>query len=486
MSPDLSPDEFRQLGYRAIDILTDMLRDVHDAPARRPISDALRERLMHQSLAETPTDPGAILDTFVQDVLPYPMGNNTPRFFAWVNSPAAPLGILAELLAAGMNPSVAGGDHAATYIEHAVLSWIKAIMGYPAESAGLLASGGSMANLIGLAVMRHVKAEGSIRQEGFNTETAPMVIYTSSQGHSCIQKAVELLGIGSDYLRKIPVDSDFRMDIIALTQQIAADRAAGLRPVCIVASAGTVNTGAIDPLAEIAELCEAEDLWFHVDGAYGAVGILAEQTQGLYAGIERAESLALDPHKWLYMPVECGCVLVKDAKAMRDAFSLIPSYLRDDNALPWFSEFGPQQTRGFRALKLWMVLQQIGVEGYRESISRDITLAQTLRERIRARDDFELVAAGPLSITCFRYAPSSGGAQPCAPTDETHFLNQLNRDLIAHVHKAGRVFITSTELNGEVVLRACIVNFRMTENDLDILLDEIERAGQSVLATVTG
>lgn len=475
MSPDLSPDEFRQLGYRAIDILTDMLRDIHNAPARRPLNDDLRERLMRQPLPETPVDPGAILDSFVQDVLPYPMGNNTPRFFAWVNSPAAPLGILAELLASGMNPSVAGGDHAATYVEHAVVSWIKSIMGYPAESVGLLASGGSMANLIALAVMRHVKAEGSVRQEGFNSEAAPMVVYTSAQGHSCIQKAVELLGIGSAYLRKIPVDADFRMDITALKQQIAADRAAGLRPVCVAASAGTVNTGAIDPLAEIAEVCEAENLWFHVDGAYGAVGILAAQTQALYAGIERADSLALDPHKWLYVPIECGCVLVKDAQAMRDAFSLIPAYLRDDNVLPWFAEFGPQQTRGFRALKLWMVLQQIGVEGYRESISRDITLTQTLRERIRARDGFELAAVGPLSITCFRYAPSG-------VTD----LNALNRDLIAHVHKAGRVFITSTELNGQVVLRACIVNFRMTENDLDILLDEIERAGQSVLACAAG
>lgn len=471
MPLDLSPEVFRQLGYRVIDILTEDLASIPDAPARRPISDELRESLIHQPLPEAPSDPDAILDRFVQDILPYPMGNATPRFFAWVNSPAAPLAVLAEALAAGMNPSVAGGDHAATYVEHAVLNWLKTIMGFPAASGGLLASGGSMANLIGLAVMRHVKAQGDIRKEGFNGEPAPMIVYTSAQGHSCIQKAVELLGIGSGCLRKIPVDADFRMDIDALRVQIPADRAAGLRPVCVVASAGTVNTGAIDPLDEISKLCEIENLWFHVDGAYGAVGILAEQTQGLYAGIERADSLALDPHKWLYMPVECGCVLVKDANAMRDAFSLVPAYLRDDTTRPWFAEFGPQQTRGFRALKLWMAMQQIGVQGYRETISRDIDLAQALQDRIRARADFELVAAGPLSVSCFRYAPPG-------ITD----LNRLNRDLIPEVQKAGRVFITSTELNGQTVLRACIVNFRMTESDLDTLLDEIVRAGQIALA----
>jgi glutamate/tyrosine decarboxylase-like PLP-dependent enzyme len=374
------------------------------------------------------------------------------------------------MLAAALNSSVAGGDHAATYVEHAVLNWMRSLMTYPADSGGLLASGGSVANLIGLAVMRHVKTGGNVRQHGLH-HAPSMLIYTSTQGHSCIQKAVELLGFGSDCLRKIAVGADYRMDVSQLRAQIRTDRENGMTPVCVVASAGTVNTGAIDPLDEIADVCKAESLWFHVDGAYGGLGILAEQTAGLYRGVEQADSLAIDPHKWLYVPVECGCVLVRDAQAMRDTFSLVPPYLRDDTALPWFSEFGIQQTRGFKALKLWMVMQQIGEQGYRELITRDVALAKALQVRIQGRDDFELVAAGSLSVTCFRYAP-----------DGVTDLNTFNRQLLDIVQREGRVFLTSTELNGQTALRACIVNFRTTEADLDVLLDVIAEAGQRVLA----
>jgi aromatic-L-amino-acid/L-tryptophan decarboxylase len=467
---DLTPDQFRTLGYRAVDLIAEQLAALPAAPCRRVMPDALRQSLLDQPLPATGRDADHVLDAVAEYVLPYPMGNNSPRFFGWVNSPAALLGVLAELLAGGLNASVAGGDHAATYVEHTVLGWLKRLLGFPATSGGLLVSGGSMANLVGLSVMRFVKAQGSIRARGFQDEAAPMVVYTSAQGHSCIEKAVELLGIGHDYLRKIPTDSDQRIDLDLLKAQIATDRAVGLRPVCVAASAGTVNTGAIDPLDALADLCAAEQLWFHIDGAYGGVGVLAEQTTGLYAGMERADSLAIDPHKWLYMPVECGCVFVCDAQAMRDTFSLTPPYLRDDANLPWFSEFGPQQTRGFRALKLWMVLQQIGEQGYRELISRDIALARALQARIRVHPDFELVAAGPLSVTCFRYTPR--GARD---------LDALNRRLLDLVQRLGQVFLTSTQLDGVFVLRACVVNFRTTEADLDVLLNMLAAAGQRVL-----
>jgi len=467
---DLSPEEFRRLGYQAIDLIASRLTTNAVAPVRRPVPDDIRERLMHTPLPETGADPASLLEQVADLVLPYPMGNSSPRFFAWVNSPPAPLGILAELLAAGHNASVAGGDHAATYVEHGVLSWIKAVMRFPDDSGAILTSGGSVANLLPLAVMRSVKAMGNMRAWGMMGEMFPMVVYTSTQGHSCIQKAVELLGFGSDNLRKIPVDANYRMDIEALKAQIASDREAGLRPVCVVASAGTVNTGAIDPLNAIADVCAAEKLWFHVDGAYGGFGILADQTTGLYDGIERADSLAVDPHKWLYVPVECGCALVRDKQAMRDAFSLVPSYLRDDAALPWFSEFGVQQTRGFKALKLWMVLQQVGIDGYRALISHDVAMARALQARITGRDDFELAAAGPLSATCFRYTPANVAD-----------VEALNRRLLEVVQREGRAFLTSTELNGQTVLRACIVNFRTTENDLDALLDAVAEAGQRVL-----
>jgi len=467
---DLSPDQFRELGYRAIDLLAEQLAAAREAPARRPLPDELRQRLLHQPLPAGEGDPAELIETVARDILPYPLGNSSPRFFAWVNSPPAPLGVLAELLAAGLNSSVAGGDHAATYVEHAVLNWLKALVGYPADSGGILASGGSVANLIALAVMRTVKAQGDVRVHGVQAEAAPMVVYTSNQGHSCLQKAVELLGLGHHYLHQIPVDADYRLEVSLLKAQIKADRKAGLRPVCVAASAGTVNTGAIDPLDAIADLCEEERLWFHVDGAYGGFGVLAKQTEGLYRGMERADSLAVDPHKWLYVPVECGCVFVRDALAMRNTFSVVPPYLRDDRALPWFAEFGPQQSRGFKALKLWLTLQQIGEQGYRQLITRDVALARALQERIERREDFEMVAAGPLSVTCFRYAPPG-----------RRDLDSLNRRLLEVVQHEGQVFLTSTELHGRLVLRACIVNFRTEEKDLDLLLDVIAEAGRKVI-----
>ncbi|MFN8376318.1 MAG: pyridoxal-dependent decarboxylase [Anaerolineae bacterium] len=470
MTIDLSPEEFRALGHQVVDLLAERLGNMREMPTRQPVPLALREALMHEPLPADGSDPAQLIQRVVDEVLAYPMGNNSPRFFAWVNSPSAPLAWLADLLAAAHNPSVAGGDHSAVYVEHGLLNWLKQIMGYPQDSMGLLASGGSVANIIGLAVMRHVKALGKIRAQGFSSEPAPMVVYTSTQGHSCIQKAVELLGIGSNYLRRIPTDEYFRMDVAKLRAQIALDRMAGLRPVCVAASAGTVNTGAIDPLDELADVCAAEKLWFHVDGAYGGLGILAEQTQGLFKGIERADSLAVDPHKWMYVPVECGCIFVRDAQAMRDAFSVMPPYLRDDRALPWFSEFGIQQTRSFKALKLWMVMQQIGEKGYRELISHDVAMAQALQAKIRARADFQLVAAGSLSVTCFRYTPPG-----------VEDVVSLNKNLLPLVQAEGQAFLTGTELDGVYVLRACVVNFRTTEADLERLLDVLAEAGQRVL-----
>ena len=466
---DLTPEEFRALGYRAVDLVAEQLEAVPHAPVRQPVPPEVRDELMHWPLPESGSDPAELLEELAEELHPFPMGNISPRFFAWVNSPPAPMAVLAELLAAGQNASVAGGDHAATYIEHGVLNWLKEIFAYPAEAGALLVSGGSAANLTALAVMRTVKAEGNVRAQGLGAGGGPMAVYTSAQGHSCIQKAVELLGIGSDNLRQVPVDWDFRMDMEALRAMVAADRAAGLRPVCVVASAGTVNTGAVDPLERIADLCERENLWFHVDGAYGGFGVLAEQTAGLFTGLERADSLAVDPHKWLYLPVEIGCVMVKSAQAMRDTFSLVPPYLRDDQALPWFSEFGLQQTRGFRALKLWAALRHIGLDGYRKLIARDIELARSLQQKIREREHFELVAAGPLSVTCFRYAPK-----------HRRDHDAINRALLPVVQAEGRVFLSGTELKGRFALRACIVNFRTSEPDLEVLLDAVADAGSRV------
>jgi aromatic-L-amino-acid decarboxylase len=472
---DLSPDEFRRLGYRAIDLLADHLAALPTGKCRTPVPADVQRTLLEQPLPQGATDPDTLLDLVGSTILRYPMGNGSPRFFAWGNSPPAPLGVLGDLLAAGLNPSVAGGDHAATYVEHAVLAWMRAIVGVPSWTGGILTSGGSVANLTGLTVMRHVKTGGAVRGEGLAGGGPRPVVYTSTEAHSCIQKAIELLGIGHTNLRRLPVSADWRMDVGALRAQIAEDRAGGLMPACVVATAGTVNTGAIDPLAEIADVCRSEDLWFHVDAAIGGPAAMLPDVAPLFRGIERADSLAVDPHKWMYVPIECGCALVRDGAAMRDAFSLVPPYLRDDTALPWFAEFGIQQSRGFRGLKLWLVLQQIGVEGYRKCLSHDIRLAGALRRRIAAAPDFELVAAGPLSITCFRY-------RPARVPEDVGLLDELNRRVIAGVQDVGDVFLTGTELAGRFALRACILNFRTEETDLDTLLGAIRAAGERLVS----
>jgi glutamate/tyrosine decarboxylase-like PLP-dependent enzyme len=472
---DLSPAEFRRLGYRAIDLLADHLAALPAGKCRTPVPADVQRTLLEQPLPQRGTDPDTLLDLVESRVFRYPMGNGSPRFFAWANSPPAPLGVLGDLLAAGLNPSVAGGDHAATYVEHAVLAWMRTIVGVPSWTGGILTSGGSVANLTGLTVMRHVKTGGAVRGEGLPCDAPRLVVYASIEAHSCIQKAIELLGIGQTNLRRLPVSADWRMDVRALTRQIAQDRAAGLTPACVVATAGTVNTGSIDPLAEIADVCRSEQLWFHVDAAIGGPAAMLPDVAPLFRGIEQADSLAVDPHKWMYVPVECGCALVRDGAAMRDAFSLVPAYLRDDTALPWFAEFGIQQSRGFRALKLWLVLQQIGVEGYRECLTRDIRLAGALRRRIADAPDFELVAGGPLSITCFRYRPARLG-------DDAGRLDELNRLALTAVQDAGDVFLTGTELAGRFALRACVLNFRTEEPDLDALLSAIRAAGERLVS----
>jgi aromatic-L-amino-acid decarboxylase len=469
---DLSSEEFRRLGYQAVDLLADHFASLSNEPCRSPVSEDVRRQLMEEPVPVDPADPQQLLEYIGSTILRFPMGNGSPRFFGWVNSPAAPLGAIADLLAAGLNPSVAGGDHAATYVEHAVLGWMKNIIGVPATSGAILTSGGSVANLIGLTVMRHVKTGGDVRNVGLTGVAHTPIVYTSVEGHSCLEKAVEILGIGHANLRRIPVTADWRMDTRALAQAIETDRFAGLMPACVAATVGTVNTGAIDALDEIADLCVEQGLWFHVDAAYGGPAALLPELAEWYRGIDRADSIAIDPHKWMYVPLECGCALVKNARAMRAAFSLVPPYLRDDKALPWFSEFGVQQSRGFKALKLWLVLKQVGLDGYRRLIARDITLARTLRERVRASTEFELMAEGPLSITCFRYRPRN-------LEDDDAELNRLNRSVLEAIQREGRVFLTGTELAGRFALRACIVNFRTTEADLDRLVEAVSSAGRT-------
>ncbi len=482
----LDPETFRQLGYRAVDMAADHLTGIRDRPVYRPMTPDQRAELLDQPLPREGQSPADILDRFAETVLPFPMGNGHPRFFGWVNSPPAHLSVIAELLAAAMDPSAAGGDHAAIYVERAAVRWLMGLVEFPTEgSMGILVSGGSMASLTCLAAARHrlaLRHGWNDRRDGMSGEHPPLVVYLSSEAHTTLHKAVELLGLGTQSLRVIPVDDEFRIDVPALREAITADRAAGRLPFCVAASAGTVATGAIDPLDLLADVCAEEDLWFHVDGAYGAVGILDPDRHDRYAGMGRADSLAIDPHKWLSIPVECGCAIVRDGALLRDTFSLVPSYVRTEEGrgiggLPWYSEYGFQQSRGFRALKLWMTMQHVGRDGYARLITRHNALARTLAAMVDAAPDLERLAPVELSIVCFRYRPDG-------MLSDNPSLDAMNKAIMEDVQTRGEAFITQAAIGGHFSLRANIIHYATNEDDLHALVEIVQATGARIAGAV--
>lgn len=456
--------DFRNLASTAAALAAEHLETLAERPVYRPVSPADREWLVGQPLPAEGRPLGELLEDVSRRVMGYPMGNGHPGFFGWVNSPPSPAGVLVTPLAAALNPSCAGGEHAGPLLERTVVRWLAELVGYP--GGGLLTSGASMATVVALAAARH-RAAGEdgwdVRAEGL-AGRPPLVLYASAEGHSCLRKAAELLGIGTRWLRTVPVDTEFRMDPDALAELVRADRAAGLRPFCVAASAGTVNTGAVDPLGEIADVAAAHSLWLHVDGAYGALGALAADPADGFAGLARADSLALDPHKWLGVPVDCGCALLRDPERARAAFSLVPAYLRDPDAdeFGWFAEYGPEQTRPFRALRVWATIAHLGRAGVVGLVEHTVGLANRLAELVREAEDFELLAPVATSIVAFRHRPRAGG--------------DLNRQLPVAVNARGRVFLTGTNLGGTEALRACILHPETTEEDLVALLAEIRAA----------
>ena len=475
----LDPEEVRRLGYRAVDLAVDHLTGIGARPVFRPMPPDDRRALLEQPLPVGPTAPDAILDLIGERVLAYPMGNGHPRFFGWINSPPAPFAALADLLAATLNPSCAGGDHAAIYLEHGVVRWLMELIGFPTEgSMGLLVSGGSMASLTCLAAARTwaAKRDGwDVRTDGVGRAPAPLVLYASDEGHSCLRKSAELLGLGSTSLRTVPVDAEFRLDVEALRAAIGRDRAVGLRPFCVAGSAGTVNTGTVDPLAALADLCAEEDLWLHVDGAYGGIGVLDPTVADRFVGMDRVHSLTLDPHKWLSVPVECGAAFVRDGALLRETFSLVPPYLRTEEGkgfggLPWYSEYGFQQTRGFRALKLWTTLLLAGRDGLSHHIARCNALASRLAALVDEADDLERLAPVELSVVCFRYVPS-------ALRGDHARLDALNKAIMEEIQAGGEAFLTQATLRGRFCLRAAVVHYATTEDDVQALLGVIRRVG---------
>jgi aromatic-L-amino-acid decarboxylase len=473
-------DEIRRIGYLVVDLIADHLSSLPDEPVFQPVPAALARQFLATPAPASPLAPDDLLRLFKDTIEPYPFGNGHPRFWGWVNSPPAVMGVFADALAAAMNPSCAGGNHAAVYVERQVIAWFRDLLGFPGESMGLLVSGGSMATMTGLAVARHVKSGVDVRADGLRRAPRPFAFYLSPEGHSCARKSIELLGFGSSTIRTIPTGSDFQMNVAALARAIEDDHARDVEPIAVVATAGTTNTGAIDDLHAIADVCEQHGIWMHVDAAYGGPAILSEAYAARLAPLARADSIALDPHKWMFVPVEAGLVLVRDAAAMRSAFSLVAPYLRTDGSTtgvggpPWFSEYGFQQTRGFRALKVWMTMQQFGLSGLNEAIEENLTLAAYLAECIREAPDFELMAPPGLSVVCFRFLDASAPDEPSQAA--------LNRRLLERLQLGGEAFLTSTELGGRFVLRACIVNYRSTRDDIDRLLAAIRAIGRELVA----
>jgi len=473
---DLDPEEVRRLGYRAADMVAAHRAGLLDHPVFGKVGAAAS--FFDEPLPEEGQSADEVLAAVRDRVLAHPFGNSHPRFFAFINATADPLGTVADYLASAMNSNCWGGDHAAIHVERRVVGWIAEILGLPATAEGLLTSGGSMANLTALGAARRAVAPG-VRDDGF-AGTPPLVVYASEEVHNCVDKAVDLLGIGRRQLRKIPTDDRFRVRVDALRAAIDADRKAGLNPAIVVGNAGTVNTGSIDPLEELADLCAREGLWFHADGAYGAMAAISPRLRPLFKGLERADSVAADPHKWLYVPYEAGAALVREPGRLADAFRQSAPYLVHDPDSPvvgpvLFNERGPELSRGFKALKVWVGLKRHGRKGYAAAVEHDVAMARFLAEEARERDDFELLAEPVLSIVNFRYRPK-GEDRSDAEVD------RLNRQIVNRLVGSGAFFLAPTVIRGRTSMRAAIVNFRTREEDLVALLDDAARAGREIVA----
>ena len=469
--------EFRALAHRMVDDSLEFLGTLRDRPPWTPMPSATRAAISGEPLPRAAQGDAATYAQFAEHVLPYTNGNRHPRFWGWIQGNGTPMGMMADMLAAGMNAHLAGLDQAPKLVELKVIEWLAELMGFPKDSSGVLVSGGTMANVTGLAVARHAKAGFDLRGNGLHG--APrLMVYASTEVHSWAQKAAELFGMGSASLRKAPVDDALRVDVGALSQMIADDRTAGARPICVIGTAGTVNSGATDDLGELADLCERENLWFHVDGAFGALAALSPALKPLLVGMERADSLAFDLHKWGYLPYEIACVLVKDRAVHEGAFSLTPSYLTDEGrgviagGLP-FADRGVELTRGFKALKVWMSFKAHGVDAIARVIEQNVAQAREFAERVVTLPDMLLSAPVALNIVCFRFAPPamSGDAQ-----------DTFNKEILLRVQESGLAIISGSRVGGRYVMRVACSNHRSRWEDYEALLaglgriaDEVER-----------
>lgn len=460
---ELPREEMRALGYRVIDILVDHFATLHE---QRVGSKAVPQEI-YAKLSEPPPEHGSpyepLLEQLQRDVFPSTMHVNHPRFFAFVPGPGNYAGVMAEALAAGYNVFTGTwlGGSAAEAVETVTIDWLRQLCGFDESCRGLFVSGGTIANLTALTVARHVTLDD--RLDG-------AVVYMSDQAHSSLEKALRVLGFLPHQIRRLHCDVGFRLALREVTAAIAQDRAAGKRPFCVIASAGTTNTGAVDPLPELRALCDSAGLWLHVDGAYGAAAVLCEQGRRLLHGLPLADSLSLDPHKWLYQPFETGCVLIRQGAHLRRTFRLLPDYLQDVHRHSEevnYTDLGIQLTRGFRALKVWLSFKLFGVAAFRESISRGFRMAELAEQRLREMPEWEVSSPAQMAVVCFRYKRGD---------------DALHASLVEAMLEDGFALCTSTNLRGRTVLRMCTINPRTTEQDILGTLARIDALAAALLA----
>lgn len=478
---DMSPDEFRAVGHMLVEEIARFLESLPGRPVTRHVEPGvIRALLPGHGAPEHGEAAARLFEEALPLLIEHSLFNGHPRFLGYVTSSAAPLGALADLVASALNPNLGSWalSPVASEIEAQCVRWLAELMGIPGHGHGLLVSGGNMANFVCFLAARRAKATSDIRTHGLAGHPGKLLVYASTETHTWIHKAADLFGHGTDGIRWIDVDAEQRMDLTALQRRIQADVRAGHRPFLLVGNAGTVSTGAVDPLASMASMAAEHDLWFHVDGAYGAPAAMVPHAPPELAGLGHADSVAVDPHKWLYVPLEAGCVLVRDDEILRKTFSHTPPYYvftgeESDPRINYY-ELGPQNSRGFRALKVWLGLRHVGRTGYAKMIAEDMALGRALHERVARENELEAGTQG-LSITTFRYVPAD-----LAPGDEgvDEYLDALNEELLRRLKASGEVFLSNASVRGRFMLRACIVNFRTSQKDIEALPEIVIRHGR--------
>lgn len=469
-------EDYKALAHQMVDDIFQFLISLNDQPVWQKTPEYVKDSFK-QKLPQEKCGIDKIYEEFQEKILPFRKGNIHPRFFSWVEGNGSITGVLADMLASAMNSNLAIGDHSAVYVEHQVIDWCKEIVGFPASSSGTLVGGGSIANITALIVARNTFEKGIIKKGGLKGFSRQLVIYCSTETHNCVFKAAETIGIGSDFLRKISVNEQYQIDINSLQNQINEDRKDGLAPFCVVANAGTVNTGAIDPFAVLLEICKRENMWLHIDAAIGGAVKLVKEYEERLKGMECADSIAFDLHKWLYVNYEVGCVLIKDSEANRNAFAQQANYLlKHDRGLAAgpdsFSNYGLDLSKSFKSLKVWMSLKEHGIEKFARLIRQNIAQACYMEQKIKENSLLELLTPVTLNIVCFRFNP--GGI-------EEEQLNLLNKEILMRMQEKGIAAPSYTILKDKYSIRLSITNHRTKIADLDAVIDATVLLGEAIL-----